>query len=96
MSKCRCCGFNNAWVMKPLCDRCFLGWNGECCDFRIALDQAIADSSDHTCRELGFYEVPFGVQIKRMNRKNRLEKIENEKIKIVCRNDHSHVKRLAS
>ena len=96
MSKCRCCTTPKAGVMAPLCDRCFLGWNGDCCDFRIALDQAIADSSDHTCRDLGFYEVPFGLQIKRMNAKNKLEKELNEKIKIVCKNDHSHVGSLAS
>ncbi len=61
--------------MKPLCDRCFLGWN-DCCAFRIALDQAIADSADQTCGELGFYEVPFGLQIKRINAKIRKEKRE--------------------
>ena len=54
--------------MAPLCDRCFLGWN-DCCAHRIALDQAIADSADQTCGELGFYEVPFSLQIKRINRK---------------------------
>ncbi len=75
MSKCRCCENNNAWVMKPLCDRCFLGWN-DCCAFRIALDQAIAESADQTCGELGFYEVPFGLQIKRINRKLKKEKME--------------------
>ena len=52
--------------MAPLCDRCFLGWN-DCCAFRIALDQAIKDSAEQTCGELGFYEVPFGLQIKRIN-----------------------------
>jgi len=74
MSKCRCCKNQNARVMAPLCDRCFLGWNGDCCEFRIALDQAIADSSDHTCRDLGFYEVPFSLQVKRNNRKLRKER----------------------
>ena len=73
MSTCRCCTNKNAQVMAPLCDRCFLGWN-DCCAFRIALDQAIADSADHTCAELGFYEVPFGLQIKRLNRKLKKEK----------------------
>jgi len=94
--KCRCCTTPKAGVMAPLCDRCFLGWNGNCCAFRESLDQTIADSVDHTCRELGFYEVPFGLQIKRMNAKNRLEKELNEKIKIVCKNDQSHVRNLAS
>ncbi len=73
MSSCRCCSNKNAQVMAPLCDRCFLGWN-DCCAFRIALDQAIADSADQTCGELGFYEVPFGLQIKRLNRKLKKEK----------------------
>ena len=73
MSNCRCCTNNNANVMKPLCDRCFLGWN-DCCPFRIALDQAIIDTNDHTCRDLGFYEVPFSLQIKRINRKIRKER----------------------
>ena len=73
MAQCRCCSNKNARVMAPLCDRCFLGWN-DCCAFRIALDQAIADSADQTCGELGFYEVPFGLQIKRINRKIKKEK----------------------
>lgn len=59
--------------MAPLCDRCFLGWN-DCCPFRIALDQAITDSASQTCGELGFYEVPFSLQIKRINRRNRKER----------------------
>jgi len=71
--KCRCCQTPKDGVMAPLCDRCFLGWNN-CCDFRTSLDQAITDSSDHTCRELGFYEVPFSLQIKRNNRKLRKER----------------------
>jgi len=75
MSTCRCCTNKNAFVMKPLCDRCFLGWN-DCCAFRIALDQAITDSADQTCGELGFYEVPFSLQIKRINAKIRKEKQE--------------------
>ena len=66
MATCRCCGNKNARVMAPLCDRCFLGWN-DCCAFRIALEQAIADSADQTCGELGFYEVPFDLQLKRIN-----------------------------
>ena len=57
--------------MAPLCDRCFLGWN-DCCEYRIALDQAITDSVDHSA-DLGFYEVPFGLQIKRLNRKLKKE-----------------------
>ena len=73
MSSCRCCTTPKAGVMAPLCDRCFLGWN-DCCAFRIALDQAISDSADQTCGELGFYEVPFSLQIKRINRRNRKEK----------------------
>ncbi len=52
--------------MAPLCDRCCLGWN-DCCAHRIALDQAIADSAEHTCQDLGFYKVPFSLQIKRIN-----------------------------
>lgn len=75
MAKCKCCENQNAFVMKPLCDRCFLGWN-ECCAFRIALDQAITDSSSQTCGELGYYEVPFSLQVKRMNKKIRKENAE--------------------
>lgn len=75
MSTCRCCGNKNARVMAPLCDHCFLGWN-DCCAFRIALDQAIADSADHTCGELGFYEVPFSLQVKRINKRIRAERME--------------------
>ena len=59
--------------MAPLCDRCFLGWN-DCCAFRIALDQAISDSTAQTCGELGFFEVPFSLQIKRINRKIKQER----------------------
>lgn len=59
--------------MAPLCDRCFLGWNN-CCAFRIALEQAISDSAEHLCEELGFYQVPFSLQIKRINRKLKKEK----------------------
>lgn len=72
MSTCRCCKNKNARVMAPLCDRCYLGWN-DCCAFRIALDQTIADSADHVCRDLGFFEVPFSLQIKRINAKIRKE-----------------------
>lgn len=75
MSTCRCCTNKNACVMAPLCDRCFLGWN-DCCAFRIALDQAITDSTAQTCGELGFYEVPFSLQIKRINAKIRKQKQE--------------------
>ena len=71
--KCTCCQNPKAGVMAPLCDRCFLGWN-DCCAFRIALDQAVQDSAAQTCGELGFYEVPFSLQIKRINAKNRKEK----------------------
>jgi len=73
MSACRCCKNKNAQVMAPLCDRCFLGWNN-CCAFRIALDQVVSDSSKHVCMELGFYEVPFSLQIKRINRKIKQER----------------------
>lgn len=73
--KCRCCYTPKSGVMAPLCDRCFLGWN-DCCAFRIALDQAIADSVEHTCEEMGFYQVPFSLQIKRINAKIRKEKQE--------------------
>jgi len=75
MSTCRCCTNKNAHVMAPLCDRCFLGWN-DCCAFRIALDQVIEDSAEHTCEELGFYKVPFSLQIKRINAKIRKQKQE--------------------
>ena len=70
---CRCCTRPKAGVMAPLCDRCYLGWNGNCCEFRIALDQTIADSADHICRDLGFFEVPFSLQIRRINAKIRKE-----------------------
>ena len=73
MSTCKCCKNKNAKVMAPLCDRCYLGWNGDCCEFRIALDQVIADSAEHVCEELGFYEVPFSLQIKRINARIRKE-----------------------
>ncbi len=76
MSKCRCCGFNNAFVMKPLCDRCFLAVN-DCCAFRIALDETEAEASRIVCEELGFYEVPFSLQIKRINARNKKEKMES-------------------
>lgn len=92
--KCRCCQTPKAGVMAPLCDRCFLGWN-DCCVFRIALDQTVQDSADHTCRELGFFEVPFGLQIKRINDTIRKEN-EAKKIEIVCKNDQSHTRSLAS
>ena len=59
--------------MAPLCDRCYLGWN-DCCTFRIALDQAVSDSAEQTCGELGFFEVPFSLQIKRINRRNKKQK----------------------
>ena len=73
MSTCRCCSNKNARVMAPLCDRCFLGWN-DCCAFRIALDQAVEDSSKYVCMELGFYEVPFSLQIKRINEESEKKK----------------------
>jgi len=76
MSKCRCCENNNAFVMKPLCDRCFLGWN-DCCAFRLALEETIAEASRIVCEELGFYEVPFSLQIKRINARNKKEKMES-------------------
>ena len=68
MSACRCCDNKNAGVMAPLCDRCFLGWNN-CCEFRIVLDEISATASKDICEELGFFEVPFSLQIKRMNRR---------------------------
>lgn len=71
--KCRCCQTPKNMVMAPLCDRCFLGWNN-CCPFRISLDQAIIHSAEHTCEELGFYKVPFSLQIKHINRRNRKER----------------------
>lgn len=82
MSKCRCCEFNNAWVMKPLCDRCYLGWN-DCCAFRIALDETIAEASRIACEELGFYEVPFSLQCKRLSRKLKKER-ELEKMGVIA------------
>jgi len=66
MSTCRCCGNKNARVMAPLCDRCFLGAN-DCCEYRIILEQVIEDSAEHVCEDLGFYKVPFSLQIKRIN-----------------------------
>jgi hypothetical protein len=83
MSTCTCCGNKNAFVMKPLCDRCFLGWNGDCCEIRKAIDQTIADSADHVCRDLGFFEVPFSLQIKRINAKIRKEN-KAKKMEIVA------------
>ena len=76
MGKCQCCGNNGAFVMKPRCDRCFLGWNGPCCEFYAAINQAIEDASSQTCGELGFYEVPFSLQIKRINKRIRAENME--------------------
>ena len=96
MSSCRCCNNKNAKVMALLCDRCFLGWNGDCCPFRIALDQVVADSTQHVCEELGFYQVSFSLQCKRLSRKLKKEKELNERVKIVCKNDQSHMQRLAS
>ncbi len=52
--------------MVLFCDRCSLGWNN-CCAYRIVLEKAIADSTEHVCEELGFYKVPFSLQIKRIN-----------------------------
>jgi hypothetical protein len=72
MSNCTCCGNNNARWGAAKCDRCFLGWN-TCCPFTKALEQTIADSADHVCRDLGFFEVPFSLQIKRINAKIRKE-----------------------
>ena len=55
MSRCRCCHYSNAWVMAPLCDRCFLGWN-DCCEFRKILDKVEAEATEHTCQDMGFYQ----------------------------------------
>jgi len=76
MGKCQCCGNNGAYVMKPRCDRCWLGWNGACCEFYAALSQANEDTDSQTCGELGFYEVPWSLQIKRMLRRHKKEKLE--------------------
>ena len=60
--------------MAPKCDRCYLGWNGVCCEFTEGLDLVITQSPQFACEELGFYEVPLSLQIKRINCKIRQEK----------------------
>ena len=82
MSTCTCCGNKNARWGNPKCDRCFLGWN-DCCPFTKVFDQTIADSADHVCRDLGFFEVPFSLQIKRINAKIRKEN-KAKKMEIVA------------
>lgn len=59
MSTCSCCGNKRAFVMKPLCDRCFLGWNGDCCEIRKAIDQASEDNTRHACEEMGHYRIEW-------------------------------------
>lgn len=78
MARCKCCGNNGARWGAPQCDRCFLGWNGDCCAIYATIEQANADSSRHVCEEMGFYEVPFSLQIKRTNRKIRKENASRE------------------